>query len=489
MINVMTKSFFVIVAVLVISSIPVDAIAEDILWSHQVKLSKGRLTDYVVIPGDAKWSRFSMSHPHIQIQYHTKATNETTGKLLKCDGSDTVNVGDSIKYEFVPHVYKDIYWFTSGGTFDSPYGTWINGAAKPFSNMCSNLDQKDSAATYKSGGDATTGPSTRTLYVTLSVNPPAKSLGDISGLNCDAAASDGSRTCKASAVGQGGATFNFGATTGKFYGRSVGVKGARHSQCSTSNAAMVEYWHKGDSLYNNSYTLQIPAQKADCPFVIEGIPETGTPTTPTLTAGAACAVGTAHSITMTASDPDGDKVKYLVDWNNDGAVDVTVPSSGYVDSGTAQGASRTYGTPGSKTIRVRTEDEKGARSGWQSLTFSCAGEPDSSIVDLLGEDGAELGDGVGAEPTPSINDLSLRALPSLVRTGGTTKVHWSSQNMASCSVAGSNGDNWSGLNSPVSGEVSGAINGLVTYTLTCNAGGNSFTKKATVNVLPSWVEK
>jgi hypothetical protein len=30
---------------------------------------------------------------------------------------------------------------------------------------------------------------------------------------------------------------------------------------------------------------------------------------------------------------------------------------------------------------------------------------------------------------------------------------------------------------------------LTTYTLTCRAGDNTFTKTANVNVLPSWVEK
>jgi len=71
-----------------------------------------------------------------------------------------------------------------------------------------------------------------------------------------------------------------------------------------------------------------------------------------LSPSGSCTVGQNHSISMTATDPDAtDQVRYLIDWDNNGTVDQTVPASGYVNSGTAQSASRTWSTSGSKTVK------------------------------------------------------------------------------------------------------------------------------------------
>src|SRR5690606_38880344 len=105
------------------------------------------------------------------------------------------------------------------------------------------------------------------------------------------------------------------------------------------------------------------------------------------------------------------------------------------------------------------------------------------------EEGPGEGDG-GYAAIPSIANLSLRALPSLVRPGNTTQVHWSSQNMTACTVTGTNNDAWNTLQSVVSGQTSGPIEGTTTYTLTCTGtDGNTYSKSARVNVLPSWREQ
>jgi len=85
--------------------------------------------------------------------------------------------------------------------------------------------------------------------------------------------------------------------------------------------------------------------------------------------------------------------------------------------------------------------------------------------------------------------LDLRAIPSLVRSGNTTKVHWSTQCVVSCSVSGSNGDAWSGLTSPLGGETSRPITAETTYTLSCRAlDGATLTKSATVRIIPTFQE-
>ncbi|MBI4080046.1 hypothetical protein HY414_02390, partial [Candidatus Kaiserbacteria bacterium] len=96
---------------------------------------------------------------------------------------------------------------------------------------------------------------------------------------------------------------------------------------------------------------------------------------PVVVSGSAqCTIGIAYSISITATDPDLDDIKYGVDWDANGTVDQFAPSSGYVPSGTSETVSRTYATEGSKTVKVMAIDENGLTSGWTTLTFSCADE-------------------------------------------------------------------------------------------------------------------
>jgi hypothetical protein len=264
------------------------------------------------------------------------------------------------------------------------------------------------------------------------------------------------------------------------------------------------------------YQLNVPTQTI--PFtltVVEPPPDNEPPTNPTLSAssGASCVVGTPHSISMTASDPDDDSVRYLVDWDADGSVDQIVPPSGYVPSGTTQTASRTYATEGSKTVQVKAEDEGGLSSEWATLTFSCSETPPpppppvTQCSDTLDNDGDGLVDSLDPDctataglsefppapppppPGPTAAVLDLRIIPSLVRRGNTTKVHWSAQNVQSCTTSAPNGDSWTGASSPPGGETSRPITGTTVYTLSClDLNNETQTKTATVRTIPSFRE-
>ncbi|MBI2613056.1 hypothetical protein HYW59_04620, partial [Candidatus Kaiserbacteria bacterium] len=214
------------------------------------------------------------------------------------------------------------------------------------------------------------------------------------------------------------------------------------------------------------------------------------PANPTLAASgsASCTVGSPYSLTMTATDPDGDTIKYAIDWDANGTVDQFAPSSGYVPSGTTETASRTYATEGSKTVKVMALDENGLTSGWSTLTFSCS-DPGSNAQgggeDLGGGDEGGGGGGGGATP-----NLTIRAIPSLVRTGETTNLHWSASNVTACTVTGDNGDSFTGTISPEpQGQPSSPINEQTTYTLSCeDDDDNTLTQSTTVNILPVWSE-
>ncbi len=211
-----------------------------------------------------------------------------------------------------------------------------------------------------------------------------------------------------------------------------------------------------------------------------------------VTSGGACVAGSPFTISMTSSDPDGEDVRYGVDWNRDGSVDQFVPESGYVSSGTTRTATRTYSSGGQKNVGVFAQDESGMISEWSTFTFQCAGEidPNSETVGLDEFDDPNFGDGFGGGSAVITPSLSIRAIPSLLRTGKTSVINWSATGVESCTVRAPNGDNWSGLSSPVGGEVSSPITGEMPYTLSCTTeSGEVVTKRAVVRIIPSFLEQ
>jgi hypothetical protein len=74
--------------------------------------------------------------------------------------------------------------------------------------------------------------------------------------------------------------------------------------------------------------------------------------------------------------------------------------------------------------------------------------------------------------------LAVSSFGSVVMTANT-----------SCIVTAPNGDAWNKIISAIGGEVSRPIDTETTYTLSCvDAGGETLTKTATVNILPTFQE-
>ena len=181
----------------------------------------------------------------------------------------------------------------------------------------------------------------------------------------------------------------------------------------------------------------------------------------------------------------------------------------FVASGSKQTASRTYSIPGSKTVKVMAQDEGGLSSAWATITFSCAAtvnqcsdsadndgdglidslDPGCSATGGLNEAGTPPG---SQAPPPTSQDaiLNIRVIPSLVRSGNTTKVNWSASNVSSCNVSAPNGDTWTGLQSILGGNISKPVTAETTYTLSCiTPDGTTLTQTATVRTIPSWRER
>jgi hypothetical protein len=140
---------------------------------------------------------------------------------------------------------------------------------------------------------------------------------------------------------------------------------------------------------------------------------------------------------------------------------------------------------------VQATDESGLSSAWTTYSFTCADEPgiESQEEGTGGTGGTGDTGGTGGV----IANLNLRAVPSLVRSGETTRLFWSAGDVAHCDVTGTNGDGgigWDGIASPVSGKVSGAITEQTTFTLSCYTFSEALiTDTATVNILPVWSEQ
>lgn len=410
--------------------------------------------------------------PVMNFEYRAYVRNADTGEIIT-PGS-TVAAGTELEFSFDGHQSSDISWVGSGGAYDSPYGEWREGATAP-TRQCHTDDFVMSGWSNTNGGF---GYGNYSMYVNMTVHPPTKTVTGVSGLSCGTPASDGSVVCTATGSGPVPATFSFAETYGKFYPQ---IKSG--SQCRTYNYPMSISKTTWQYAYGTS--LPIPAQAISYPIIVA--PEEGeAPSAPSVNAvsGSQCITGESFSVSMRATDADGDSLRYGIDWDNDDEVDQFVPASGYVPSGTTQTASRTFVIAEEKTIQVLAQDNNGNSSGWEQFTFDCA---DPALPDDDGEFGGDDGEG-GGDGIPEEADVTFRALPSMVRFGDTTRLTWSAINVNSCSVSGG-GVVGSGTASPEGGLETNPIEEQTTFTLTCAGDSGSITKSATVNILPVWNEQ
>jgi hypothetical protein len=64
---------------------------------------------------------FAFEEPSVSVQYQASIT-DASGQVIAPGGS--VSCGTKITLQCLPHKDQDISWFSQGGSYDSPYGTW-----------------------------------------------------------------------------------------------------------------------------------------------------------------------------------------------------------------------------------------------------------------------------------------------------------------------------------------------------------------------------
>lgn len=488
------------------------AMADSVVWSKTTGVNLTSQSGFTY--------PFYLYNPNASVTYNTEVQQvDGSGKMLAtiaCGGS--VPKGARVKFYFKPHVSADVFWFGTGSSLDSPYGDWVADAGSP-PNQCSDKNYFMSMVSSHGGGYA--GSSGQVEYFgSLAVAPPKQqvTIRGVGVFACDAPLSDGSVICTASGQGAATANFNFDPTIGHFYMAGATTWYGRGA-CYTAPAmqtvvpgqapaatgdgivkAIQDNGHAGGLAAGETYTLQVPSQNISCPINVNsgdghapGSPNVAGAGSGTAVGGAGqCLIGMPYAITLSATDPDGDQIKYGIDWDGNGTVDQTVPSSGYVPSGTPQTASRTFAAAGAKTVRVLVTDSRGLSWAWTTFTFTCKNQSDLA-GSAAGSDNGGGGDGGNGGNVAT--SLSIRAIPSLVRAGETTHVFWSTTNILSCAVTSAidkaaNGlGAWTGAFSAPEGTETSAIKIQTTYTLSCrDATGASLTKSATVDILPSFNE-
>lgn len=114
------------------------------------------------------------------------------------------------------------------------------------------------------------------------------------------------------------------------------------------------------------------------PFTVSTL---NTSASPSITGPLSLNLGSNGMYNFTATDPEGDQVRYGVDWDMNNVVDEWLPtSSTYVNSGEAQSASHNWITQGMQTFQALTRDFLGKDSLWTGYNVTVTAPPVCTIA-------------------------------------------------------------------------------------------------------------
>jgi len=95
------------------------------------------------------------------------------------------------------------------------------------------------------------------------------------------------------------------------------------------------------------------------------------PTAPTITGPISLSTGVNGTYAFTATDADGNQIRYGIDWDMDGMADEWLPAGvAYVNSGVSQSTTHSWATTGVKTFQALTQDTPGINSSWTPYTVT-----------------------------------------------------------------------------------------------------------------------
>ncbi len=216
-------------------------------------------------------------------------------------------------------------------------------------------------------------------------------------------------------------------------------------------------------LYNNGTQLATVSATASC---VAGthwgggicIPDNNPPVAPTIAGNASFYSDMLQTFTLKATDPDGDTVRYGINWNNNGpsADDWT----GFTNSGqTAISPSHSWPV-GTYSLKAIAQDVKGLNSPW-SAPFT-----------------------IVSKQRPDPASLIFTAIPvsQKIDFGGTVKLSWTATSATSCSMTSVPPLSINLNNLAITGTVSLKPLKTTIYQLTCYSDGGDATKTLEIKV-------
>lgn len=254
---------------------------------------------------------------------------------------------------------------SSTGRSGAGSGQMQSGAGQPTGSgysMCSGAYVDRHYNYWSSNAYSQARPSSheRKRYATPTVNPPTESITTTGNISCSG------DVCTVTGEGAISVRVNFASTYARFYmtdyntyvNISNGVNGCSLEGTFTPNPTNLA---ASSVTFNfNGYT-PAPPNTAPNPPTISG-PTTGNPTTQ-------------YTFGFVATDPDGDNIKYGVDWDGNNTVDEWLPSTGDVASGVSRTGVKSWSAVGSKTFKALTQDAAGLQSTWASYTITLSNAP------------------------------------------------------------------------------------------------------------------
>lgn len=289
-----------------------------------------------------------------------------------------VTVGNKITFNPI-FTSTDINFFGTGGYADSPYGTW-----------------SDSGFNYQNFGSEYSGPQFGQIdfLAGLQIDKPSPTVTKTGGTG---SASCSGLSCTVTAPGTLQFRVNYPATTGniklgfnkQFKGngqniwfgagttinRQLAVKGTQ-TGCPALPRTEAQDKQCYNVAYSNRFILSVPTQNIN--FSFTGVAANKAPNPPTITNVTVAPAGSSSVFSFKATDPDGDNLRYEIDWDKNSTVDAYAPSSGTVTSGTARNGSRTWAAAGTYTFQARTY-ANGQSSTWTTHTVTIPAAPVANV--------------------------------------------------------------------------------------------------------------
>lgn len=226
------------------------------------------------------------------------------------------------------------------------------------------------------------------------------------------------------------------------------------SPLQTKNILISKYVKAGD-------VIAIQAGVESRVAVWQDIVPNDPPTVPKITGPTLGIINTNYSFKLYSTDPNGNPLRYGVDWDNNNTVDQWYPATLYVNSGVAQNAVRQWPTIGAKTFKVKACDNKNSCSAFASRTITLS-------------------------PPAAVPTLTFSSSPATVNEGESATLTWNTQNVASCWAQ--NPLSWQGWKAFADGSHVEVVSPVVTttYDLECwdTLGVSTGKKTATITVIP-----